>query len=104
MIVAYKLFHVRRDGSLGPLFINKTQRVEVGVKYHAENHPTTGYKFRPGWHCCEKPIAPHLHKKGRAWYMVKIDDYVAYTRPKTQGGRWFVAQYMTVMTPLRTIK
>lgn len=37
---AYKLLRVRRDGSLGPLFINKQQKIIVGNWMEAEDHPT----------------------------------------------------------------
>lgn len=36
---AYKLFRVRRDGTIGPLFINKKQRIPVGEWMCAEEHP-----------------------------------------------------------------
>jgi hypothetical protein len=52
MKIAYKLFRVRKDGTLGPLFINRPQRVPVGKALVAEDHPTKGFAFRPGWHVC----------------------------------------------------
>lgn len=57
---AYKLFRRRGDGSLGPLFINKRQRIPLGEWLQAEDHPTKGYAHRPGWHCGVAPSAPHL--------------------------------------------
>ena len=49
---AWKLFSLKKDGSIGPLFINKKQRLTPGVWYEAEEHKTKGFAFRPGWHCC----------------------------------------------------
>ena len=63
--VAYKLLRVRRDLTLGPLFINRTQVIPIGVWLPAEDHPTVGYAHRPGWHAAPNPIAPHLSTKGR---------------------------------------
>jgi len=57
---AYKLFKLRADGTLGPLFINASQRLPEGVWLKSEDHPTKGFAHRPGWHCTLKPEAPHL--------------------------------------------
>lgn len=100
-MIGYKLFRVRRDGSLGPLFINKKQRLEVGVEYEAEDHPTKGYAHRPGWHVCAEPLAPHLSKKGRVWAKVRIKSYRRHQRPASQGGLWFTANRMTILEVLR---
>jgi len=97
MITAYKLLRIRHDGTIGPLFINQKQRIPIGKWLKAESHPTKGYAFRPGWHCTAKPEAPHLSKKGRAWYKVLINRYVEFLRPKNQGGLWFLAQQMKVL-------
>ena len=97
--IAYKLFRVRRDGSLGPLFINQRQRIPLRTRLAAEAHPTKGYAFRPGWHVCSHPVAPHLSKTGRRWYKVRIDNFIAHHRPEAQGGLWFIAQEMTVLCP-----
>lgn len=96
-MIAYKLFRLRRDGTLGPLFINRKQRLHVGVEYEAEDHPTKGYAHRPGWHVCAEPVAPHLTERGRVWARVKVDDYVAHQRPQSQGGLWFTANRMTIL-------
>jgi len=99
-MIAYKLFKLRKDGSLGPLFINCRQRLEVGQTYMAENHPTKGYKVRPGWHCCKAPSAPHLSTKGRVWAKVRITDYEKHLRPPGQGGLWFTANRLTILSVL----
>ena len=101
-MIAYKLFSMRRDGTLGPLFINRTQRIETGKWLEAEAHQTKGFAFRPGWHCCFKPVAPHLaiaprNALRRVWVKVEIEDYCTYARPESQGGEWVLANRMRVL-------
>lgn len=96
-MIAYKLLKVRKDGSIGPLFINRRQRIPIGEWMDAEDHPTKGYKHRPGWHATHAPEAPHLSMKGRAWYEVEIADYYEQPRPGNQGGMWFIANKMKVI-------
>jgi hypothetical protein len=95
----YKLFRVRRDGTgtLGPLFINRPQVIQTGSWLQAEPHRTKGFAFRPGWHICSKPLAPHLSKKGRVWFKVEMQNAVPFLRPTAQGGLWFLAQRMKVI-------
>jgi hypothetical protein len=100
MMIAYKLFKVRKDGSIGPLFINTRQRISIGEWLDAEEHPTNGFAYRPGWHASIAPVAPHLSEKGRAWFKVEIDDFQRYERPERQGGTWFVANRMKVLEQL----
>jgi hypothetical protein len=92
----YKLMRVRKDGTLGPLFINKTQVVPINEWLRAECHPTKGYAIRTGWHCLAQPLAPHLSKKGRVWCEVNLRNITPFARPVSQGGRWFLAKYMRV--------
>lgn len=94
---AYKLVRKRKDGTLGPLFINPRQRIPVGKWLKAENHPTPGFTVRPGWHCVAKPEAPHLSKKGRVWVEVEIKGAVEHHRPAAQGGLWYTAKQMRVV-------
>jgi hypothetical protein len=96
-VIAYKLFRVRKDGTIGPLFINRRQRITEGVWIDAEDHPTKGYAHRPGWHCCRTPKAPHLSEKGRQWYMVEIEEYQEVKRPESQGGIWYLAKRLKVL-------
>jgi len=96
-MIAYKLFRQRKDGTLGPLFINRKQIVKTGVEYQAELHPTNGFKVRHGWHCCAEKSAPHLSKKGRVWAKVEIHDYVEHNRPIAQGGLWYTANRMRII-------
>lgn len=99
-MIGYKLFRKRKDGSYGPLFINVRQRLTPGIVYKAEDHPTKGYKHRPGWHVCALPVAPHLSKQKRVWCTVWIDDVVKHHRPESQGGLWYIAQYMKILGEL----
>jgi hypothetical protein len=96
-MIAYKLFRKRKDGTFGSLFINQRQRLQEGLWYTSESHPTKGFALRPGWHCCAKPEAPHLSTKGRVWCVVKIDDYTGHQRPTNQGGLWYTANSMKIL-------
>jgi len=99
-MIAYKLFRKRKDGTYGPLFINRKQRVEPMTWYDAESHPTKGFAVRPGWHCCAEPLAPHLSKKDRVWCKVMITQYTEHQRPESQGGLWYTANKMKVLNEL----
>jgi len=99
-MVGYKLFRMRKDGSLGPLFINRRQRLAVGETYPAEAHRTKGYAFRPGWHICHEKNAPHLSKRGRVWARVEFSGYTQHLRPESQGGMWYTANSMTILEVL----
>jgi len=96
-VIGYKLLRVRKDGSYGPLFINRKQRLNVGEWYPALSIPTKGYAFRPGWHVLSKKSAPHLSKKGRVWAKVEIIDWEAVVRPASQGGLWYLANQMRIL-------
>ncbi len=91
---AFKLLRKRKDGTLGPLFINKKQRVETGKWLKAECHPTPGFTVRPGWHTTHKPDAPHMKTEGRVWAEVEIQKFEEFKKPARQGGMWFIAQKM----------
>ena len=95
-MIAYKLFRQRRDGSLGPLFINARQRVPVGEWLEARDVPTKGFAHRPGWHSGAAPSAPHLSERGRVWAEVEIEDYHTFLRPKAQGGEWLISKRLKV--------
>lgn len=100
-MIAYKLLKQRKDGSLGPLFINQKQRIPIGAWLEAEDHPTKGYAHRPGWHCCLSPDAPHLSMKGRVWCLVEASEVYEHERPKNQGGVWIIAEWMKVVKILK---
>lgn len=96
MIKAYKLFRIRKDGTLGPLFINRKQVIPMNKWLRAEDHPTKGYAHRPGWHVAKRPFAPHLSPKGRVWKRVEVKDIEVLKRPAIQGGVWMLAKWMRV--------
>ena len=96
MIPGYKLLRVRRDGSLGPLFIGRDIVIPVGKWLKARAIRTEGFAFRPGWHACERPLAPHLSKRGRVWCRVSLRGVQEHQRPASQGGLWYVAKWLRV--------
>ena len=69
---AYKLFRIRKDGSLGSLYINQKFKIPVREWLKAEEHKKRGFAFRPGWHATHSPEAPHIKTKGRQWWEVNI--------------------------------
>jgi hypothetical protein len=97
-MIGYKLFRQRRDGSLGPLFINRRQRIPLKEWLVAKDHPTKGYVHRPGWHACFQPVAPHLKKSDdRVWCKVELRGCKTLVRPERQGGKWVLAQNLRVL-------
>lgn len=98
-MIAYKLMTVRKDGSLGPLFINRRLRIPLGVWMKAECHPTKGFAVRAGWHATSSPVAPHLGTKDRRWFQVELRGVSTFKRPECQGGTWMLAQWMKVIQP-----
>ena len=93
----YKLLTKRKNGTLGPLFINKKQIIPIGEWIRAENHLTKKFAYRPGWHICHAPVAPHLSKEGRVWCHVEMDDYYTIQRPEAQGGMWYLSKWMKII-------
>ncbi len=100
---AFKLLKKRKDGTLGPLFINASQRIPLDEWLDAEDHPTNGFAHRPGWHCTVNRYAPHLKmrlKSGqqRVWCLVELEGKVeSYRRSMQQGGIWLLAERMRVL-------
>jgi hypothetical protein len=103
-IKAYKLFRQRKDGSLGPLFINQKLKITPNVWLPAEDHPTKGFARRPGWHAGLTPEAPHLKEANRVWAECEIpaDKFYEFPRPKHQGGTWVIAEAIKVNRVLTT--
>ena len=71
----------------------------------AECYPTKGFAVRQGWHCCFKPIAPHLsmqlaNGEQRVWVECEVEDWESYNRPESQGGSWILAQRMKIVREL----
>jgi hypothetical protein len=96
-MIAYKLVRIRKDGTLGSLFINKKAILPLNTWIVAENYPTKGFAQRLGWHCTLLPIAPHLSTVGRVWIKAEIEDYSFYKRPESQGGTWVLANKMKIV-------
>ncbi len=99
-MIAYKLFRKRKNGTLGPLFINRKLVIPQLTWLKAEAHRTKGFKFRPGWHCCSKPIAPHLSMKERVWCEVEITGVEKVLRPESQGGLWYLSKRLKMIREL----
>lgn len=101
-IIAYKLFKERKNGTIGSLFINSKKIIEKNKWLKSEEHPTKGFAYRPGWHCCLRPIAPHIkinpkNKLKRVWYKILVNDISIYNRPESQGRSWILAKNMKVL-------
>lgn len=96
-MLAYKLFRLRKSGTLGSLFINRRQVIPMNVWLVAEPHLTKGYSFRPGWHCTVAPNAPHLSMKDRVWCVVEVKGITRFERPESQGGTWILAKKLRVL-------
>ena len=94
---AFKLVRKMKDGTISPLFINKTIRLPINKWMKAEAHLTKGFAFRKGWHCTLSPNAPHLSEKGRVWVEVEVKNVKTYKRPESQGGTWVLAQNMKII-------
>jgi hypothetical protein len=91
-VKAHKLVRLHDNGEISSLFIGNDQPIKRGIWLEAEWIKTKGFAFRPGWHCCLTPHAPHLSMDGRVWVEVEIENYELYSRPDSQGGAWLLAQ------------
>jgi hypothetical protein len=109
----YKLVRKLKNGSLKPLFIGKKQPFVIGQKMKCEFLPTKGFAPRSvddknsgGWHCCFRPVAPHLAEtlktgEERVWLECEAEGTTkTYHRGEHQGGDWILAEYIT---PLREV-
>jgi len=100
MTTAWKLFRLKKNGELTPLFIGKSKELPVGEWMEAEDIPTKGFAHRPGWHATLKPLAPHLKEdakgENRVWIEVVIEDFSTFKRPQSQGGTWVLAKRMMI--------
>jgi hypothetical protein len=93
---------LRKDGTLGSLFINRKAIIPIDEWLKAEAFETKNFKFRKGWHCTFQPIAPHLklnlaNGEKRVWVFCEVQDYKTYPRPESQGGAWILADKMKVL-------
>lgn len=101
-MIAYKLFKIRKDGSIGSLFINASEKYELNTWMDARPYKKSGFAFRQGFHCLLKPEAPHLktelsNGEKRFFFEVEVEDYEYFTRPENQGGKWVLAQRMRIL-------
>jgi hypothetical protein len=107
---AFKLFRVRRDGSLGPVIINRGQRVPVGKWLKCEDHSdkarSYGVAVRVGFHATKEAHAPHLTNgskqaitDNRTWFVVELRKVRAEHRGVDGGSDWYVAEQMRVLHP-----
>jgi hypothetical protein len=110
VVIAFKLFRVRNDGTLGPLFIDTSTVVPVGQWLTGKCVPTKGFAVRQGWHAASAPVAPHLalRPKGKArrvWCKVELaGTIVRKAVPKAQGAQWLIAQRMRVIEVLHDLQ
>lgn len=102
-MIGFKLVRKMKDGSLRPLFIERTRDLPVDVWLDANDVPTKGYQHRPGWHILEEPYAPHLSKKGRVWVVVEFEESgsSSHYRPRSQGVLWYTARKMRIIGELK---
>lgn len=96
-MLAYKLMRLRKNGTLGSLFINKKAVIPLNQWLQAYDFPTKGYQRRFGWHCTFKPVAPHLSTKNRVWVECEVEEYMTYDRPESQVGCWILANKMRIL-------
>jgi hypothetical protein len=95
---------VRRDGTLGSLFVDRKSTIPVGRWLYAKLKPTPGLKPRKGFHSLLKPVEPHLKtdlKSGerRRWFVCQALDYETIVRPEAQGGTWVVSERLKILEP-----
>lgn len=93
--IGYKLVRMKRDGGITPLFINRKHELRSGTWLPAESHPTKGFAYRPFWHVCRLPNAPHLKEKlksgeERVWVELLGRVKETISRPESQGGEWWL--------------
>jgi hypothetical protein len=106
MITAYKVLRVRRDGTIGSCFINRSATLPVGEWLKAEDHPTSGFAHKPGWHTCSTQSAPVMthnakaRKENRYWFRVEIASYDENPRPPEQGGMCYRSFFMRIVEKL----
>jgi hypothetical protein len=98
-IYAYKLMRKRVDGSIGSLYIGRAKKLPINEWIKSECIPTKKFKVRAGWHTLSKPVAPHLKKDidQRKWFYVQISNYKKIERPKSQGGIWYISDWIKII-------
>lgn len=109
-IEGYKLFRLRKDGTLGTLFVDRSLVIPVDEWMPAKDlsvmAQSLGLKARPGWHATLTPYAPHLKLnlasgEKRVWVNVALRDTTLYDKPESQGGTWVLANELKVLNVLQ---
>ena len=100
---AYKLFKIKND-KLYPLYVYTDEEIPIGEWLVAKEGQKSSkgkvksklgeLAFRPGWHCCEFPLADHIGKrqpngklyqrKDTIWCEVEVLDKIDYTEQAKQ--------------------
>lgn len=115
-MTVYKKVRLMKNGTLRPLFIGKDKPFVIGKWMRCEFIPTKGFAPRSivttdnskigGWHCCYKPLAPHIADRlssgeQRVWLECEARGrHTKYDRPESQGGTWLLVEEIK---PLRII-
>jgi hypothetical protein len=110
---AYKLFKLKND-KLFPLYIYTREETPIGVVLKAKNGEIKengkvksklgDLAYRPGWHCCEFPLADHIgtrQSNGKlyqsldtVWCEVEVSDTIDYTEKAKAVSRVSRDQYL----------
>ncbi len=106
-MLVYKLFKIRKDGSLHPLYVHSEESCPIGEWISAkcgEKKPNGKVKsklgdlaYRPGLHCTSIPLANHIGKrqpdgtlwqaKDTVWGEVEVidNDLTAFVKEQCKG-------------------
>lgn len=106
IVICYKLVRIRKNNTLGSLFINRKAILPIGKWIEAEFFPTKGFAERLGWHCTYYPYAPHLKQNGteRVWVECRAESCIEYKRPESQGGVWILAKKIIIIKILSELE
>ena len=109
VVYTTKLFKLRKDGTLGPLYIGSKQRIDSkGGEWLPFDEKLTkkGFGERPGWHAPTKE-APHIKTEAKGQDRVVRDvalrNWTVFPRPASQGSEWYLAGEMMVL-PVKAAK
>lgn len=105
-IICYKLVRLRKNNTLGSLFINRKAILPLNKWIDSKFFPTKGYAERFGWHCTYYPYAPHLKQDNqtRVWVKCEVEECTEYIRPKSQGGIWVLANKIKIIKVLSEVE
>lgn len=111
---AYKLFKIKKDGKLYPLYIYTNRALPMNSWLTAEEGERTPsgkvksklgeLAYRPGFHCCQYPLADHIGKRmsdgnlcqaaDTVWCEVEMISDVDYTEEAKNKGKIPRDQYL----------